>query len=60
MISVIKIASEPILDADHPAKGVNFARRSTISGSLHYSIWEDRDGKTRYGCEIIADKLDFF
>ena len=31
-----------------------------ISGSLHYSSWEDRDGVTRYGCEIIADKIDFF
>ena len=31
-----------------------------ISGSIHYSIWEDRDGTTRYGCEIIADKMDFF
>ncbi len=31
-----------------------------ISGSLHYSSWEDRDGITRYGCEIWADKIDFF
>ncbi|MCW2351735.1 single-stranded DNA-binding protein [Sphingobium sp. B12D2B] len=31
-----------------------------ISGSLHYSSWEDRDGTTRYGCEIWADKIDFF
>ena len=31
-----------------------------ISGSLHYSSWEDREGITRYGCEIRADKIDFF
>lgn len=31
-----------------------------ITGRLHYSSWEDRDGTTRYGCEIIADKIDFF
>lgn len=31
-----------------------------ITGRLHYSSWEDRDGVTRYGCEIIADKIDFF
>ena len=29
-----------------------------ITGRLHYSSWEDRDGVTRYGCEIIADKID--
>jgi single-strand DNA-binding protein len=31
-----------------------------ISGRLHYSSWEDRDGLTRYGCEIIANSIDFF
>ncbi|HEX7855018.1 MAG TPA: single-stranded DNA-binding protein [Sphingobium sp.] len=31
-----------------------------ISGRLHYSSWEDRDGVTRYGCEIIANSIDFF
>ena len=31
-----------------------------ITGRLHYSSWEDRDGATRYGCEIIADRVDFF
>jgi len=30
-----------------------------ISGRLHYSSWEDRDGITRYGCEIIANSIDF-
>ena len=31
-----------------------------ISGRIHYSSWEDRDGVTRYGCEIIANSIDFF
>ena len=31
-----------------------------ITGRLHHSSWEDRDGVTRYGCEVIADKIDFF
>lgn len=31
-----------------------------ITGRLHYSSREDRDGVTRYGCEVIADKIDFF
>jgi single-strand DNA-binding protein len=31
-----------------------------VTGRLHYSRWEDQDGNTRYGCEIIADKIDFF
>lgn len=30
-----------------------------ITGRLHYSSWDD-NGTTRYGCEIIADKIDFF
>jgi single-stranded DNA-binding protein len=29
-------------------------------GFLHYSTWEDRDRNARYGCEIIADRIDFF
>ena len=36
MTSVIKIASEPILDADHPAKGVNFAH-GVIAGASRVS-----------------------
>ena len=31
-----------------------------ITGRIHYSSWTDRDGTIRYGCEIIADKIDFF
>lgn len=31
-----------------------------VSGSIHYSTWQDREGITRYGCEIIADRIDFF
>jgi single-strand DNA-binding protein len=31
-----------------------------ISGYLHYSSWEDRDGNARYGAEVIADRLHFF
>jgi single-strand DNA-binding protein len=31
----------------------------TIEGRIHYTQWEDQDGTKRYGCEIIADKVDF-
>lgn len=31
-----------------------------VNGSIHYSTWQDRDGATRYGCEIIAERVDFF
>ncbi|VWX51066.1 single-stranded DNA-binding protein [Novosphingobium sp. 9U] len=30
-----------------------------IHGRIHYSRWTDREGVTRYGCEIIADNIDF-
>ena len=31
----------------------------TVEGRIHYTQWEDGDGNKRYGCEIIADKVDF-
>jgi single-stranded DNA-binding protein len=31
----------------------------TVEGRIHYTQWEDKDGTKRYGCEIIADKVDF-
>jgi len=31
----------------------------TVEGRIHYTSWEDKDGAKRYGCEIIADKVDF-
>jgi len=31
-----------------------------ITGRLHYSRWQDSQGVDRYGCEIIADRIDFF
>ena len=31
----------------------------TVEGRIHYTQWEDQSGAKRYGCEIIADKVDF-
>jgi single-strand DNA-binding protein len=31
----------------------------SIEGRLHYTQWEDADKIKRYGCEILADKVDF-
>ena len=31
----------------------------SLEGRIHYTQWEDSDGIKRYGCEIIADKVDF-
>ncbi len=30
-----------------------------VRGRIHYSQWTDKDGIERYGCEIIADTVDF-
>ena len=30
-----------------------------VEGRIHYTQWEDESGTKRYGCEIIADKVDF-
>jgi single-strand DNA-binding protein len=31
----------------------------SVQGRIHYTQWEDQDGVTRYGTEILADKVDF-
>lgn len=31
----------------------------SVEGRLHYTQWEDNDKIKRYGCEILADKVDF-
>ncbi|CDO37972.1 single-stranded DNA-binding protein [Novosphingobium sp. KN65.2] len=30
-----------------------------INGRIHYSRWNDGEGQTRYGCEIIAEEVEF-
>ena len=30
-----------------------------VTGHIHYSRWTDNEGQTRYGCEIIAEQVDF-
>lgn len=30
-----------------------------VQGRLHYTRWQDGQGNDRYGCEIIAEKVDF-
>ena len=30
-----------------------------VEGRLHYTRWQDADGNDRYGCEIIADRIEF-
>lgn len=31
-----------------------------IEGRLHYTRWQDAEGNDRYGCEIIADRAEFY
>lgn len=30
-----------------------------VRGRIHYTKWTDKDGVERYGCEIIAETVDF-
>ena len=30
-----------------------------LHGRIHYTKWTDAAGVDRYGCEIIAEKVDF-
>ncbi|MEM7687509.1 MAG: single-stranded DNA-binding protein [Pseudomonadota bacterium] len=41
--------------AEHCAKG----QLVSVQGRIHYTQWDDADGITRYGTEILADKVDF-
>lgn len=39
----------------HKAKGDQLA----VTGRIHYSRWQDAEGNDRYGCEIIAENVEF-
>lgn len=41
--------------AEHATKGMLIG----VRGRLHYSRWTDKDGVDRYGCEIIAEEVQF-
>jgi single-strand DNA-binding protein len=41
--------------AQHAGKGMLVS----VRGRLHYTRWTDREGVERYGCEIIADDVQF-
>ena len=31
----------------------------SVRGRIHYTKWKDQQGNDRYGCEIIAETVDF-
>ncbi len=31
-----------------------------VEGRLHYTRWQDNDGNDRYGCEIVAERVEFY
>ena len=41
--------------AEHVAKGAMIM----VTGRIHYTKWTDQNGTDRYGCEIIAEQVDF-
>ena len=41
--------------AEHCEKGM----KVMVHGRIHYTKWTDAAGTDRYGCEIIAEKIDF-
>lgn len=44
---------------ENVAKYCSKGQLVTVEGRIHYTQWEDQSGTKRYGCEIIADKVDF-
>jgi single-strand DNA-binding protein len=45
--------------AQNVAKFCGKGQLVTVEGRIHYTQWDDKDGVKRYGCEILADKVDF-
>lgn len=41
--------------AEHATKGMPVC----VRGRLHYTRWTDREGVARYGCEVIAEDVQF-
>jgi single-strand DNA-binding protein len=41
--------------AEHVSKGAMIM----VTGRIHYTKWTDQNGIDRYGCEIIAEQVDF-
>lgn len=41
--------------AEHVKKGALIM----VSGRIHYTRWTDQAGADRFGCEIIAEQVDF-
>ena len=41
--------------AEHVTKGAMVM----VTGRIHYTRWTDAEGQTRYGCEIVAEQVDF-
>ena len=41
--------------AEHVTKGSMIM----VTGRIHYTKWTDQNGIDRYGCEIIAEQVDF-
>ena len=41
--------------AEHVTKGAMVM----VTGRIHYTRWTDENGTERYGCEIIAEQVDF-
>jgi single-strand DNA-binding protein len=41
--------------AEHVTKGAMVM----VTGRIHYTNWTDQNGTDRYGCEIIAEQVDF-
>ena len=41
--------------AEHATRGAMVM----VTGRIHYTRWTDNEGQIRYGCEIVAEQVDF-
>ena len=53
------VGNNPEVPATQSGASITKGAMIMVTGRIHYTRWTDNEGQTRYGCEIIAEQVDF-
>lgn len=53
------VGNNPEVRATQSGASITKGAMIMVTGRIHYTRWTDNEGQTRYGCEIIAEQVDF-